>query len=83
MCSYSFSKQTNIVLACCAIHNFIRMHAQGDSLFVEYEESDGQGETSDSVTRIEFNTSSSQLREMATNRDGIANQMWTDECASN
>ncbi|CAN1140327.1 hypothetical protein LINPERHAP2_LOCUS11806, partial [Linum perenne] len=33
MCSYSFSKQTNIVLACCAIHNFIRMHAQGDSLF--------------------------------------------------
>ncbi|CAN1787289.1 hypothetical protein LINPERHAP1_LOCUS17582 [Linum perenne] len=33
MCSYSFSKQTNIVLACCAVHNFIRMHAQGDSLF--------------------------------------------------
>ncbi|CAN1824766.1 hypothetical protein LINPERHAP1_LOCUS30891, partial [Linum perenne] len=24
MCSYCFSKQTDIVLACCAIHNFIR-----------------------------------------------------------
>ncbi|CAN1146258.1 hypothetical protein LINPERPRIM_LOCUS6729 [Linum perenne] len=74
MCSYSFNKQTNIVLACCAIHNFIQMHAQGDSLFAEFEESD---------TRIEFGTSSSQVREMASKSDGIANQMWSDECASN
>ncbi|CAN1121674.1 hypothetical protein LINPERHAP2_LOCUS897, partial [Linum perenne] len=33
MCICSFIKQINIVLASCAIHNFIRMHAQGDSLF--------------------------------------------------
>ncbi|CAN1300994.1 hypothetical protein LINPERPRIM_LOCUS24771, partial [Linum perenne] len=58
MCSYSFIKQTNIVLACCAIHNFIRMHAQGDFLFFAFEESDGQAETSESVARIEFGTSS-------------------------
>ncbi|CAN1124862.1 hypothetical protein LINPERPRIM_LOCUS31331, partial [Linum perenne] len=38
---HSFSKQIDIVLVCCALHNFIRMHAQGDSLFVEFEESDG------------------------------------------
>ncbi|CAN1278630.1 hypothetical protein LINPERPRIM_LOCUS16697 [Linum perenne] len=63
MCSYSFSKQTDIVLACCAIHNFIRMHSQGGSLFAEFEESDGQAETSESVARIEFGTSSSQVRE--------------------
>ncbi|CAN1146312.1 hypothetical protein LINPERPRIM_LOCUS6690 [Linum perenne] len=60
MCSYSFSKQTDIVLAYCAIHNFIRIHAQGDSLFAEFEESDGQAETSESVGRIEFGTSSTQ-----------------------
>ncbi|CAN1823931.1 hypothetical protein LINPERHAP1_LOCUS30579, partial [Linum perenne] len=83
MCSYSFIKQTGIVLACCAIHNFIRMHPQGDSLFTEFEESDGQGETSELVTRIEFSMSSSQVREMATKRDAITNQMWSDECASN
>ncbi|CAN1802317.1 hypothetical protein LINPERHAP1_LOCUS23323 [Linum perenne] len=52
-------KQRDIVLACCAIHNFIRMHAQGDSLFAEFEESDGQAETSESVARIEFGMSSS------------------------
>ncbi|CAN1787096.1 hypothetical protein LINPERHAP1_LOCUS17494 [Linum perenne] len=83
MCSYSFSKQTDIVLACCAIHNFIRMHAQGDTVFAEFEESDGQAETSESMARIEFGTSSSHVREMASKRDGIANQMWNDECANN
>ncbi|CAN1242235.1 hypothetical protein LINPERPRIM_LOCUS5275 [Linum perenne] len=83
MCSYSFSKQTDIVLACCAIHNFIRMHGQGDSLFAEFEESDGQAETSESLARIEFGTSSLQVREMASECDGIANQMWSDVCASN
>ncbi|CAN1835810.1 hypothetical protein LINPERHAP1_LOCUS34547 [Linum perenne] len=67
MCSYSFSKQTDFVLPCCALHNFIWMHAQGDSLFA----------------RIEFGTSLSQVREMASKRDRIANQMWSDECASN
>ncbi|CAN1285442.1 hypothetical protein LINPERPRIM_LOCUS18996 [Linum perenne] len=74
MCSYSFSKQTDIVLASCAIHNFIQMHAQGDSLFAEFEESDGEAKTSESVARIEFGTSSSQVREMASKPDGIANQ---------
>ncbi|CAN1780386.1 hypothetical protein LINPERHAP1_LOCUS15073 [Linum perenne] len=83
MCSYSFNKQTDIVLACCAIHNFIRMHAQGDTIFAEFEESDGQAETSESMARIEFGTSSSQVREMASKRDGIVNQMWSDECANN
>ncbi|CAN1130847.1 Protein ALP1-like [Linum perenne] len=83
MCSYSFSKQTDIVLACCALHNFIRMHAQGDTLFAEFEESDGQAETSEFMARIEFGTSSSQVREMASKRDRIANQMWSDECTNN
>ncbi|CAN1149041.1 hypothetical protein LINPERHAP2_LOCUS16803, partial [Linum perenne] len=44
MCSYNFDKQTNIVIACCALHNFIRMHAQRDSLFAEFEKCDVQGE---------------------------------------
>ncbi|CAN1845418.1 hypothetical protein LINPERHAP1_LOCUS37839 [Linum perenne] len=83
MCNYSFSKQTDIVLACCAIHNFIRMHAQGDTIFAEFEESDGQAETSESMARIEFGTSSSQVREMASKRDEIANRMWSDKCANN
>ncbi|CAN1726101.1 hypothetical protein LINPERHAP1_LOCUS361 [Linum perenne] len=59
------------------------MHAQEDSLFAEFEESDGQTETSESVAHIEFGTSSSQLREMASKCDEIANQMWSDKCASN
>ncbi|KAK9277652.1 hypothetical protein L1049_007198 [Liquidambar formosana] len=37
MPSYSLKKQTRIVIAACAIHNFIRMEAQQDILFDEYD----------------------------------------------
>ncbi|CAN1130364.1 hypothetical protein LINPERPRIM_LOCUS13175 [Linum perenne] len=59
------------------------MHAQEDSLSAEFEESDSQAEISELVGRIEFGTSLSQVREMASKCDEIANQMWSDECASN
>ncbi|KAI3894411.1 hypothetical protein MKX03_016917 [Papaver bracteatum] len=35
MPSYSLRKQRNIVIAACAIHNFIRRHAMEDDLFTE------------------------------------------------
>ncbi|CAN1845696.1 hypothetical protein LINPERHAP1_LOCUS37930, partial [Linum perenne] len=46
-----------------------------DSLFAEFEESDSQAETSESVAHIKFGTFLSQVREMASKCDEIANQM--------
>ncbi|CAN0918698.1 hypothetical protein LINGRAHAP2_LOCUS31019 [Linum grandiflorum] len=79
MRSYSFRKQTQIVIACCAIHNFITMYAQGDQLFNEYEEFNTEVAPADGLARTELNTSVAHLREMAEKRDAFANQMWNDQ----
>ncbi|CAN0924791.1 hypothetical protein LINGRAHAP2_LOCUS34392 [Linum grandiflorum] len=79
MRSYSFRKQTQIVIACCAIHNFIRLYAQGDQLFNEYEEFNTEVAPANGLALTELNTSAAHLCEMAEKRDVITNQMWNDQ----
>ncbi|CAL1393660.1 unnamed protein product [Linum trigynum] len=79
MRSYSLSKQTSIVIACCALHNFIKIHAKDDKLFHEYENYEDE-EGSTSVVELpltEFNVSYAATREMTEKRDDIANQLWS------
>ncbi|CAN1128963.1 hypothetical protein LINPERPRIM_LOCUS17162 [Linum perenne] len=45
MRSYNFKKQTRIVMACCTIHNFIRLHATRDELFDQFQDSDAEDAT--------------------------------------
>ncbi|CAN0906787.1 Protein ALP1-like [Linum grandiflorum] len=75
MCSYSYRKQTLIVIACCAIHNYIRMHVVDDYLFSHFEGGDDEAGTSEAAVRTEFSCNPTQVREMAEKRDTIANQM--------
>ncbi|CAH9106807.1 unnamed protein product [Cuscuta europaea] len=37
---YPLRRQVQISIACCALHNFIRMQDRNDRLFMEYEEED-------------------------------------------
>ncbi|CAI0626206.1 unnamed protein product, partial [Linum tenue] len=80
MRSYSLRKQTSIVIACCALHNFIKIHAEDDKLFHEYENyEDEEGSTSGvELPLTEFNVSYAATREMTEKRDAIANQLWSD-----
>ncbi|KAI3857227.1 hypothetical protein MKX03_015800, partial [Papaver bracteatum] len=79
MPSYSLRKQRNIVIAACAIHNFIRRHAMEDDLFTEYGVDDmtipGEGPSDPSETTTYANLSASESqqrrREMDSYRDGI------------
>ncbi|CAI0383661.1 unnamed protein product [Linum tenue] len=73
-------KQTSIVIACCALHNFIKIHAEDDKLFHEYENyEDEEGSTSGvELPLTEFNVSYAATREMTEKRDAIANQLWSD-----
>lgn len=81
--SYSLRKQTNIVIAACAIHNFIRIHAMEDDLFTEYGVDDmtipGEepSDPSETTTYANLFASESQKRrrEMDSYRDGIRTGM--------
>ncbi|MCL7023863.1 hypothetical protein MKW94_015910, partial [Papaver nudicaule] len=76
---YSLRKQRNIVIAACAIHNFIRKHAMKDDLFTEYEIDDmiveGEGPSDLTETGTYANLSASETprrkREMDSYRDGV------------
>ncbi|KAI3837278.1 hypothetical protein MKX03_013001 [Papaver bracteatum] len=88
MPSYSLSKQRNIVIAACAIPNFIRRHAMEDDLFTEYGLDDitipGEGPSDHSETTTYSNLSASKSqqrrREMDSYRDGIRNGMSLHYC---
>ncbi|CAN1153269.1 hypothetical protein LINPERHAP2_LOCUS19299 [Linum perenne] len=73
MRSYSFKKQ--IVMACCTIHNFIRLHATRDELFDQFQDSDAEYATVEPFIATKYINNSSQIREMAEKRDSIANHI--------
>ncbi|KAI3881307.1 hypothetical protein MKX03_005154 [Papaver bracteatum] len=83
MPSYSLRKQRNIVIASCAIHNFIRRHAMEDDLFIEYGVEDmtipgeGPSDPSEITTYANLSASESQRRrrEMDSYREGIRTGM--------
>ncbi|CAN1186588.1 hypothetical protein LINPERHAP2_LOCUS38201 [Linum perenne] len=79
MRSYSFKKQTRIVMACCTIHNFIRLHATRDELFDQFQDSDVEDATVEPFIATEYINNSSQIREMVERRDSIANQIWNNQ----
>lgn len=81
MPNYKLARQSNIVLACCAIHNFIIRHQQYDDLFEEWannevnnDEDEDQGPSSaqDGVGE------SSDQNVMHAVREEIANQIWAN-----
>ncbi|CAN1316864.1 hypothetical protein LINPERPRIM_LOCUS30223 [Linum perenne] len=71
-------KQTRIVMVCCTIHNFIRLHATRDELFDQFQDSDAEDATVEALIATEYINNSSQIREMAERRDSIANQIWNN-----
>ncbi|RXH88618.1 hypothetical protein DVH24_000217 [Malus domestica] len=40
MPNYPIRKQKRIFVACCAVHNFIRMQLRNDTLFQQFEDND-------------------------------------------
>lgn len=80
---YPTCTQKYIPIACCAIHNFIKLHDSHDELFSEFtrelmivEEENTQHGSDLSQTPIEVNVSQNQLKHMAQVRDQIAYQLW-------
>ncbi|KAI3872267.1 hypothetical protein MKX03_024545 [Papaver bracteatum] len=79
MPSYSLRKQRNIVIASCAIHNFIRKHAITDGLFIDYGiddmiiEGEGPSEICETGTYANLSASEAQRRrrDMDSYRDGV------------
>ncbi|CAN1122382.1 hypothetical protein LINPERHAP2_LOCUS1309, partial [Linum perenne] len=78
MRSYSLKKQTQIVMACCTIHNFIRLQATRDELFDQFQDSDAEDAIVEAFIATENMNDSSQIREMTERRDSIANQIWNN-----
>ncbi|CAN1177733.1 hypothetical protein LINPERHAP2_LOCUS33276 [Linum perenne] len=74
MRSYNFKKKTQIVMACCTIHNFIRLHATRDELFDQFQNSDAEDVTAEAFITTKYINNSSQIRQLAERRDSIANQ---------
>ena len=77
MPSYPIRRQRLILIACCTIHNFIRMHNGVDTLFDQYvEQLVDMDEQWLSVEQQGVNKN--QAAEMAQVRQTITNEMWED-----
>ncbi|XP_024026069.1 uncharacterized protein LOC112092955 [Morus notabilis] len=90
MTNYWMPRQNVIPIACCVIHNLIKMQVRDDSLFRQYEvdlpvedierEQEGQQEQQHGMDVQEAETSEiggwQQRNYMVNFRDHLANQMW-------
>ncbi|XP_024015272.1 uncharacterized protein LOC112088943 [Eutrema salsugineum] len=71
---FSYEKQTGLVLACAALHNFLRKECRSD-----LGEFPGEENTTNQVDRDEFLETQEQDREIANNwRKAMAEDMWKD-----
>ena len=83
--SHGFSVKTQkyIPTACCAIHNFIRMHDRNDEVFNNFCDNEvvipNTGVGSSSNDTQEFNVTPAQLRETCAVREAIARQIYLAE----
>ena len=78
---YKPSRQSSIVVACCTLHNWIRLSTRNDQLLSEYEVEDlsVQGEEeSTSSTNHSIDLSDESAAAMTTCRDQIAQVMWAN-----
>ncbi|RVW89736.1 hypothetical protein CK203_047240 [Vitis vinifera] len=75
------SRQPSIVVACCTLHNWIRLSTQNDQLFREYEVEDlsieGEEESTSSRNHS-IDLSYESAAAMAACRDQIAEVMWAN-----
>ena len=84
MPNYPLRRQRCIPLACCTLHNFIRMEARLDTLFQEYENLNFSvvdehvlDDAHDNGPPVDL----AQSNNMAILRDAIADKIWDDYCA--
>lgn len=80
MLPYALKRQKYIPLACCVLHNFIKMEMQDDPLFTQYadenvqlEDEAANGNTEEHVPPQVTTTS---FRQMAAFRDRLAQRLW-------
>ncbi|KAM6584315.1 hypothetical protein CsatB_011317 [Cannabis sativa] len=85
---YLLGKQRRIPIACCAIHNWIKMHSIDDRMFDQYsidatplEDIEGTqnqqgGDEPEIYQTPEINFSQAYMAQMENVRDDIAGQMW-------
>ncbi|WOL05020.1 hypothetical protein Cni_G13743 [Canna indica] len=81
MPNYKLARQSNIVLACCAVHNFIIRHQQYDDLFEEWannEVNNDEDEEQGSSSAQDGVGESSDQNVMHAIREEIANQIWAN-----
>ena len=77
MPNYPIRRQKLIPIACCTIHNFIKMQQSRDRLFDQYTAQDLiMEEQGFGVEQQGTNVDANQTAEMAQVREAIANQMW-------
>ncbi|RVW35882.1 hypothetical protein CK203_084612 [Vitis vinifera] len=78
---YKPSRQPSIVVACCTLHNWIRLSTRNDKLFREYEVEDlsieGEEESTSSKNHS-IDLSDENAVAMAACRDQIAEVMWAN-----
>ncbi|TQE12693.1 hypothetical protein C1H46_001713 [Malus baccata] len=85
MPNYPIRKQRRIPIACCAVHNYIRMQSRNDTLFQQFEDNDVD------VVDEECSGTNQEGKNMHLNddnvmndvRDHIAGSMWLDYANNN
>ncbi|XP_021802283.1 uncharacterized protein LOC110746375 [Prunus avium] len=80
MPNYPIRKQRRIPVACCTVHNFIRMQSRNDIIFHQYQANDLQvvDEESSEVNQEHIHLHEDNANEMSDARDQIAGAMWMD-----
>nr|KYP59498.1 Putative nuclease HARBI1 [Cajanus cajan] len=71
---YSLDTMTNIILACCILHNFLRGVDNDDSLLAEVDRELMEEDVDTMSTQVR----EEDYREGSNLRDSIANEMWRD-----
>ena len=79
---YPMRTQTYIPIACCTIHNFIKLHAHQDLLFHEFNDElliidDDNVQNVGSNTQMSINVRQNEAMLLDQVRDQIADRLWT------
>ncbi|KAI3693208.1 hypothetical protein L6452_33039 [Arctium lappa] len=76
MAPFSLEVQRDVVIACFAVHNFIRKEGLSDELFSEYDQTNDQGDDgSDEAEEVQVHGSTADQTYMTSLREEIATQL--------
>ncbi|KAJ9546559.1 hypothetical protein OSB04_019102 [Centaurea solstitialis] len=76
MAPFALEVQRDVVIACFAVHNFIRKGGLSDELFSEYDQNTEQGDNGeDTAEEVQSHGNTADQTYMATLREGIATQL--------